>query len=98
MAAAGEAHVQEAHERRNDSAPASLELDAADIRRDEEQIGTSDDRAALLDLTDLALTHLDLDVLLPDVLRRLHAHLRIDTAAVLLLNDVGDALVVRAAL
>jgi PAS domain S-box-containing protein len=52
---------------------------------------------ALQAVTDTALAHLDLDDLLSALLERIAGLLDVDTVAVLLLSDDGDALVARAA-
>jgi signal transduction histidine kinase len=48
-------------------------------------------------VTDSALAHLDLDELLDELLARIRDVLAVDTAAILLLDDTGSALVARAA-
>lgn len=48
-------------------------------------------------VTDSALAHLDLDDLLAELLARIRDVLAVDTAAILLLDDTGSALVARAA-
>jgi len=49
-------------------------------------------------VTDGALTRLRLDELLPDLLARVRSALNADTAVILLVDEVGEALVARAAL
>jgi PAS domain S-box-containing protein len=48
-------------------------------------------------VTDTALTHLDLDDLLPEILGRVREAMAADTVVILLLNDEGTELAVRAA-
>ena len=55
-----------------------------------------DERAALLAITEEALTHLDLSDLLDAVLDRIKTTLAVDTIAVLLLDEVDQVLVARA--
>jgi GAF domain-containing protein/anti-sigma regulatory factor (Ser/Thr protein kinase) len=52
---------------------------------------------ALQGVADAALAHLDLDDMLGEVLERLRASLRVDTAAILMLDTESDELVARAA-
>src|SRR5512132_1965997 len=48
-------------------------------------------------VTDAALSHLELDELLAELLERIHSILRVDTCAILLLDEASDELVARAA-
>ena len=59
--------------------------------------GEADRLSRLQALTDAALAHLDLDDLLDALLLRTREMLGVDTCAVLLLDDVTDELVARAA-
>jgi sigma-B regulation protein RsbU (phosphoserine phosphatase) len=52
---------------------------------------------ALQALTDVALSHLSLEALLPELLERVRAVMRVDNVAILLLNDETQELEVRAA-
>ncbi|HEX7310231.1 MAG TPA: GAF domain-containing protein [Gaiellaceae bacterium] len=48
-------------------------------------------------VTDAALSHLELDELLAELLERIHSILEVDTCAILLLDEASDELVARAA-
>jgi GAF domain-containing protein/anti-sigma regulatory factor (Ser/Thr protein kinase) len=52
---------------------------------------------ALQELADAALSHLDLDVMLTEVLKRLTVAMSVDTAAILLYDEESNELVARAA-
>src|SRR5215469_6959856 len=58
---------------------------------------TNQDLRALQAVTDTALSHLDLDDLLPALLERISDILQVDNAAVLLLDETGQILTVQAA-
>src|SRR6476620_12166687 len=53
--------------------------------------------ARLQAVTDAALSHLELDELLAELLQRIHSILDVDTCAILLLDEASNELVARAA-
>ena len=74
----------------------ALALDGAGLLREARK--STQVARSLQRITDAALSHLELDELLPEVLDRLHTELETDSAAVLLTDVSGAALEMRAAL
>jgi PAS domain S-box-containing protein len=74
----------------------ALALDGAGLLRESRE--STRVARSLQRITDAALSHLELDDLLPEVLDRLHTELGTDSAAVLLTDISGTALEMRAAL
>jgi serine phosphatase RsbU (regulator of sigma subunit)/putative methionine-R-sulfoxide reductase with GAF domain len=74
----------------------ALALDNARLRLRAENAARAAHSLQLI--SDAALSHLSLAQLLPEVLDRVHAALSTDTAAVLLADETGDTLVLRASL
>ena len=74
----------------------ALALDSAGLLREARE--STRIARSLQRITDAALSHLELDDLLPEVLDRLHSELETDSAAVLLTDMSGTALEMRAAL
>jgi PAS domain S-box-containing protein len=74
----------------------ALALDNARLRRRAEDAARTAHSLQLI--SDAALSHLSLGQLLPEVLDRVDAELGTDTAAVLLADDTGERLVLRASL
>src|SRR5829696_634591 len=70
--------------------------DAEREAREEAEAALTELRA-LHDIADAALAYLDLDEMLTEVLERVRASLRADTAAILLLDTESDELIARAA-
>ncbi len=63
-----------------------------------DRAGAPEELAQILEITDIALSHLDLDSLLRELLTRIRAAVGCDTAAILLREEGGENMVVRAAL
>jgi len=74
----------------------ALALDAAVLLQDARESARV--ARSLQRITDAALSHLELEDLLPEVLDRVHSELETDSAAVLLTDMSGSALEMRAAL